>query len=93
MLPNKTDQSAIDSMVNDNNVVTDSKDIANLFNSYFANIGESLASAFDESDKCEVDSTKSTSRFRFGEITPEHKQLSRMPAGKTTALATSVPSC
>ena len=58
VLPNKTDQSGADSMVNDNNVVTDPKDIANIFNSYFANIGESLASAFDGSDECEVDSTK-----------------------------------
>ena len=48
-------------MVNDKNVVTDPKDIANIFNSYFAKIGESLASAFDGSDECEVDSTKSRS--------------------------------
>ena len=51
MLPNKTDQSDIDSMVNDNYVVTDPKDIAIIFNSYFDNIGESLASAFDGSDE------------------------------------------
>ena len=48
MLPNKTDQSGIDSMVNDNNVVTDQM-IVNIFNSYFANIGGSLASGFDGS--------------------------------------------
>ena len=39
-------------------------------------------------DECEVDSTKSISRFRFIEITTEdiYKQLSRMPAGKATGL-------
>ena len=57
-------------------------------NSYFVNIGESLASAFDGSDECEVNSTKSRSRFRFSEITSEdlYKQLSRMTAGKATGL-------
>ena len=77
VLPNKTYQIGIDSMGKDNtrNVLTDPKDIFNLFNSYFANIGESLATVFHGGDDCEEDSTKSRGRLRFSETTTERSSF------------------
>jgi len=88
VLPNKTDLSCINSIVDNGELLNNPEDIANSFNSYFANIGASLASVFPPTDKDQDDSAKPANRFRFSNVSADeiYKQLSRMPSGKATGL-------
>jgi hypothetical protein len=90
IIPNKTDRNGINSVNDNNEMITNTKDIANCFNTYFSNIGESLAAVFPENpeDTGDQDDTARTGEFRFMEVTADqvYEQLSKMPTGKATGL-------
>ena len=76
-------------LLDGNNEVTDSKDMANMFNDFFASIGNSLAKKIPNAGHQNIPK-KTNAVFHFSPITPDFVKLhfQKLPNGKATGLDT-----
>ena len=57
-----------DKFIRDNNIYTDKREIANLFNSFFVNVGKSLADKFKNTNEYKKYLPKTDETFKFREV-------------------------
>ena len=65
LIPDKTSSAIPDMTLENGNVISDSKDIANQFNDFFVNVGANLAAEFPKSDTSKINVSGPLNSFQF----------------------------